>query len=305
MHALPRRPAFTLVELLVVIGIVALLLAILLPTIGRIREAGYKTVCLGNLRQLGAAVSLYAADHRGYTPGSNNRDANQPPGIPNDEFPDSNLGNGPFTVYTNPPDSQGRQLNPRNYNVLRYLDATYAQGTGAYLCPAMDASRGGGTHSTDADDPHQNFRSSYGIVASDDSLKWRSSNGGVRDNYVNDNIFGHVVNYTDGRSQPDPLFADTLLWPRLVGIKDHTRRLSIADAGDLSLQNPNSGFRAWMEIQRGKSGHDGHGAVNPRHGDLVNWVALDGSAHSDTYDYVQQPTMSSNLVEGWNVLGQQ
>jgi len=69
----PRR-AFTLVELLVVIGIIALLVGILLPTLSRARDAAQKTACLSNLRQGHQALVLYANDHDyqvplGYTNG--------------------------------------------------------------------------------------------------------------------------------------------------------------------------------------------------------------------------------------------
>jgi prepilin-type N-terminal cleavage/methylation domain-containing protein/prepilin-type processing-associated H-X9-DG protein len=62
---------FTLVELLVVIGIVALLIAILIPTLGTAREQAHRAGCLSNLRSLGHAMFQYAQRHRDQLPNSN------------------------------------------------------------------------------------------------------------------------------------------------------------------------------------------------------------------------------------------
>jgi prepilin-type processing-associated H-X9-DG protein len=61
-------PAFTLVELLVVIGIIAVLIGILLPALGKAREASNRAKCLSNVRQLMMASILFAQDHHGYVP---------------------------------------------------------------------------------------------------------------------------------------------------------------------------------------------------------------------------------------------
>lgn len=58
-----RARAFTLIELLVVVAIIALLLAILLPTLSHVRERSRRAVCGSNLHQLGLAVHLYAAQN--------------------------------------------------------------------------------------------------------------------------------------------------------------------------------------------------------------------------------------------------
>ncbi|MCF7976179.1 MAG: prepilin-type N-terminal cleavage/methylation domain-containing protein [Phycisphaerae bacterium] len=63
--AIHRAFGFTLIELLVVISVIAVLLAILVPVMNRVRELGHRTVCLSNLRQLTLGWNLYAEDNDG------------------------------------------------------------------------------------------------------------------------------------------------------------------------------------------------------------------------------------------------
>jgi prepilin-type N-terminal cleavage/methylation domain-containing protein/prepilin-type processing-associated H-X9-DG protein len=57
------RSAFTLVELLVVIAVIAILAALIFPVFARVRESGRAISCLSNMRQIGVAVTLYVADY--------------------------------------------------------------------------------------------------------------------------------------------------------------------------------------------------------------------------------------------------
>ena len=60
-----RRGAFTLIELLTVIAIIAILAAILIPAVGKVREGANQTKCVSNLRQLAVAANVYASDYHG------------------------------------------------------------------------------------------------------------------------------------------------------------------------------------------------------------------------------------------------
>jgi prepilin-type N-terminal cleavage/methylation domain-containing protein len=68
-----RKRAFTLIELLVVIAIIAILAAILFPVFARTKEAAKKTVSIAQMRQLAAAVMMYASDYDDYLPPASNR----------------------------------------------------------------------------------------------------------------------------------------------------------------------------------------------------------------------------------------
>jgi prepilin-type N-terminal cleavage/methylation domain-containing protein len=67
-----KRRGFTLVELLVVIGIIALLISILLPALSKARKAANTTKCLANMHSIGNALQIYVANNNGYIPGSPN-----------------------------------------------------------------------------------------------------------------------------------------------------------------------------------------------------------------------------------------
>jgi prepilin-type processing-associated H-X9-DG protein/prepilin-type N-terminal cleavage/methylation domain-containing protein len=117
--------AFTLVELLVVIGIIALLISILLPSLSKARAAAMRTACMANQRQIVQAMFSYSADNRGYFPPTYVMGPN-----PN------NLAGAwvQFDWYTYP--LVGRYLNSKPVNSSG-LDMPFYTTTRVFFCPAV------------------------------------------------------------------------------------------------------------------------------------------------------------------------
>jgi prepilin-type N-terminal cleavage/methylation domain-containing protein len=65
---LKKPQAFTLIELLVVIAIIAILASMLLPSLGKAKQAGQRMACLNNQRQLGFAMTMYSQDNANFYP---------------------------------------------------------------------------------------------------------------------------------------------------------------------------------------------------------------------------------------------
>lgn len=166
MKALRRSGAFTLIEVLVVVAIIALLVAILLPSLARAREQARMAMCKSNSRQLMTGVSLYMADYK-VTPATLSTWDQGGPGIPGR---DANLKHtnwvwdgaddaGANGAWGNYPDRNNANFIldvPKRGTIFRYV-----RDEKLYVCPsdykgnASDTAMGGGG----------NGRSSYSMNA--------------------------------------------------------------------------------------------------------------------------------------------
>lgn len=135
-----RKDGFTLVELLVVIGIIALLVGILLPALNKAREAARQTQCLSNVRQIATYAIMYATDNHGIMPGV------QMGGWPNEAY-DMHLfrpNQGPSsggtdsadnTCYQSPPPVNAWQRVPTGMGLLMYTGYVPTGALKVFYCP--------------------------------------------------------------------------------------------------------------------------------------------------------------------------
>jgi prepilin-type processing-associated H-X9-DG protein len=122
-----NRPAFSLVELFVVIGIISMLTAFLLPTLYRARQQSQQAVCASNIRQLALANMLYAADNHTFCVLASS-----------DIFDDLGDGEGGYYRWEGTRSGPGQPFNAATGPLAPYLGTTGA----VRNCPVFDPSIG-------------------------------------------------------------------------------------------------------------------------------------------------------------------
>jgi prepilin-type N-terminal cleavage/methylation domain-containing protein/prepilin-type processing-associated H-X9-DG protein len=113
-----RVTGFTLVELLVVIGIIAVLVAVLLPALNRSREMARRLACSSNVRQLCQAMIMYAAENKGV-------------------LPDTGNGDGSFSGYATPVNTTMRfDLYYMHPGAREMYSRKFKMGRNVFYCPS-------------------------------------------------------------------------------------------------------------------------------------------------------------------------
>jgi prepilin-type N-terminal cleavage/methylation domain-containing protein len=194
------KTGFTLVELLVVIGIIAIMISILLPTLARARQSAESVACLSNLRQIGQMAVQYANESKGYLP--------QP--CPGTQVPKSPATTPP--TYQGTSDSFYRFSQEQAAMIHRIMKG----GTNVWYCPSNKFLPVAGQPNIEESDfyppaagnpwvssPIQSGRTKYWWVANPNAPDWN----GPLVTATSNGVTADFASLTPGAAQPAPQYA--------------------------------------------------------------------------------------------------
>lgn len=138
------RHAFTLVELLATIAVVAVLASVIIATVGKVRATARKSECLANLRQVAVAVLLHANDHKGDAPAMFLGSAHGNLGPWSRQLVDRGYISAPPHVFTCALDERGQKITADAATAGSDYDRKSVGRSYAYAVPSMQPVSGDG-----------------------------------------------------------------------------------------------------------------------------------------------------------------
>ena len=193
-----KRHGFTLIELLVVIAIIAILIALLVPAVQKVRAAAARTQCQNNLKQLGLALHNHHDTHKKFPPGIHRNQGGAPPLADPTRRYNWMISILPFIEQ----DNVEKKFNYTNFNANRGV--TGNQNTiswrviPTYICPSdLFGSEPVDTSEGTANPPRHWGLTSYGANAGRRSYR---RNVQTNDGPFVQNVFRRFADMTDGTS---------------------------------------------------------------------------------------------------------
>jgi prepilin-type N-terminal cleavage/methylation domain-containing protein/prepilin-type processing-associated H-X9-DG protein len=262
-----KKAGFTLVELLVVIGIIAVLISILLPSLNKARTAAKSLQCLSNLKNIGSGLIMYANDNKGMMPVGSECAA---------------LG-----------DNHGPRLTPRILADLKYLPITGYRG-GVWYCPL------------DNREAQPNFYAYYyffggpglpGVTVDD-----QFTNDLVVSSYAGNMVYrawAPECPYSNWEFGPTGRFIPK----KLAGIRQSSSKVLVYDTGfywDVSANNPYQLFYQWSTLLYSQTIRENYRHMPKEYGPSANMLFADG--HAEGPVKLLDTVMNGNTIDNTRAL---